>query len=246
MNGCSAVLTVDYNLLGLRPGERLLDVGCGQGRHTIEALRRGARVWSVDLDRAAIAETVTDAGAWGPGVQPTGGGGAPLALLGDATRLPFADGAFDRVICAETLEHIPADRLAIAELTRVLRPGGRLAITVPRFFPERICWALSREYRETPGGHVRIYRATDLAGRVRQAGLHPLGRHHEHALHSPYWWLRCAIGPPEEQRLSRWYERLLEWDMLHQPTPLGRVERWLNPLLGKSVALYFERPAEPA
>ncbi len=71
-----------------------------------------------------------------------------------------------------------------------------------------------------------------------------MDRHHEHALHSPCWWVRCIFGAPENGwRIPRWYERALVWDIEHHPTPLGRVERVLNPLLGKSVVLYFDKPA---
>ena len=69
---------------------------------------------------------------------------------GDALSLPFADGEFDRVVAAEILEHVPADIQALAELVRVLRPGGTIALTVPRWLPEVICWKLSDEYHDTP------------------------------------------------------------------------------------------------
>lgn len=197
----------------------------------------------MDLDRDAVRTTQQtlhamhlDAGGEGPSY---------LATTGDVTRLPLAGESIDRVICSETLEHVPLDSAAIAELVRVLRPGGRLAVSVPRRLPERVCWALSREYHEVAGGHVRIYRASELVRRFARAGLRMAGRHHAHALHSPYWWLRCALGDPEQARLSRWYQRMLEWDIMHAPTPLGRIERALDPLLGKSVVLYFDKPRAP-
>ena len=89
-------------------------------------------------------------------------------------RLPFADGTFDRVIASEVLEHIPDDAAAMAELARVLRPGGTMAVTVPRCGPEVVNWVLSDEYHDVPGGHVRIYRRSDaprpaLGGRPRAA-----------------------------------------------------------------------------
>ena len=92
-------------------------------------------------------------------------------MRADARRLPFDDGEFDVVIAAEVLEHIHEDSAAIAELRRVLRPGGLIAVTVPRWWPERVCWALSREYHDVPGGHVRIYRRGQLADRLRRSGL---------------------------------------------------------------------------
>ena len=92
-------------------------------------------------------------------------------MVGDAYRLPFPDGAFDVVVISEVLEHIPDDRDAIAELDRVLRPGGTLAVTVPRWWPERICWALSDAYHQVEGGHIRIYRRRQLLGRLRERSL---------------------------------------------------------------------------
>ncbi len=200
----------------------------------------------MDLDRDAVRTTQQtlhamhlDRGEGSPD------GASYLATTGDVTRLPLAGGSIDRVICSETLEHVPLDGAAIAELVRVLRPGGRLAVSVPRRLPERLCWALSREYHEVEGGHLRIYRASELVRRFARAGLRMAGRHHAHALHSPYWWLRCALGDPTQARLSRWYQRMLEWDIMNAPTPLGTIERALDPLLGKSVVLYFDKPRAP-
>src|SRR5262249_57115538 len=76
---------------------------------------------------------------------------------GDATAMPFPDGSFDVVIAAEVLEHIPADRAALREITRVLAHGGTLAVTVPAWLPERICWRPSDDYHNLPGGHTRIF-----------------------------------------------------------------------------------------
>ena len=71
-------------------------------------------------------------------------------VQGDALRLPFADGTFDRVIASEVLEHIPDDAPAMAELARVLRPGGTMAVTVPRCGPEVVNWALSTSTTTSP------------------------------------------------------------------------------------------------
>ena len=134
------MLTVDFGRLGLFPGERLLDLGCGAGRHAYEGLRRGGRVLALDADGqevagvAAMLDTLTAEGQ-------AGDGGRASAVCGDALGLPFPDASFDRVIAAEVLEHVGPDRSAMTELARVLRPGGILAVTVPRWLPERVNWA---------------------------------------------------------------------------------------------------------
>lgn len=235
------MLTVDYTRLGLREGERLLDLGCGAGRHTFEALRLGADVVALDqnLDDLRGVEEMVAAMAEAGEIKPPDG---PVTLAGDANVLPFADGHFDHVIAAEILEHIPDDRTVINEIARVTRPGGRVAVTVPRRWTEQICWLLSDDYHNVEGGHVRIYRGNRLVGALEAAGLRFAGSHHAHALHSPYWWLKCAVGVERETRATRAYHRLLVWDMMSRPWPTQTAERLLNPVLGKSLVLYFDKP----
>ncbi len=242
------MLTVDYDRLGLAPRDRLLDLGCGAGRHAFEALRHGARVVAFDYDEAELKDVAAIAGAmYQAGDIPAPGGSA--TTRGDATRLPFPDGSFDRIIAAEVLEHIPDDVAAICELARVLRPGGTMAITVPAWLAERVCWALSDEYHApfVEGGHVRIYKASDLRAKLRGAGLQPVGSHHAHGIHAPYWWLRCAVGPTnDEHPLVRGYHRVLVWD-IGGTQPWQRVtrlaDRVLTPVIGKSIVVYARKPA---
>jgi SAM-dependent methyltransferase len=238
------VLTVDYDRLGVRPGDRLLDLGCGAGRHAFEAARRGALVVALDMDGAELKEVAATFSAMADaGELPDGLSGA--GVNGDATRLPFATGSFDRVIASEVAEHVPDDAAAFAELARVLRPGGTLAVTVPSWLPERICWALSEEYHAplVEGGHVRIYTESQLRARLRQAGLRPGGAHKAHALHSPYWWLRCAVGPARaDHPLVQAYHRLLVWDIVERPLATRLAERALSPVIGKSLVVYARKP----
>jgi len=236
------MLTVDYTRLGVRPGERVLDIGCGAGRHSLEAVRRGAHTVALDLSRDDLQRARQGVAGYGHVDVPAPG--TFLAVRGDARHIPFPDGSFDRVIASEVMEHIPDDEVALAELVRVLRPGGVLAVTVPRWLPERVCWALSREYHDVPGGHVRIYRGHELRATMRRAGLRPSAQHHAHALHSPYWWLRCAYGPHRDDPLPvRLYHRLLVWDLFHRPALTRGLERVLDPVLGKSLVLYARKPA---
>lgn len=244
------MLTVDFRRLGLRPGERVLDVGCGGGRHAAEARRLGAHAVALDLsdidvkDAAGMLDAVTV--DWAAAREVSGS-----ATVGDASWLPFADNSFDRVIAAEVLEHLPVDRPAFAECARVLRPGGTLAVTVPRWFPELICWALSDDLPDLEGGHARIYRRSHLKNRLIEVGLVPRDRHHAHALHSPYWWMRCAAGSIENDGFEateqegfavRAYRRFLEWHIMQNPPAITALERVLNPVLGKSLVIYAEKP----
>jgi ubiquinone/menaquinone biosynthesis C-methylase UbiE len=187
------MLTVDYDRLGIGPGTSVIDVGCGAGRHSFEAYRRGADVIAFDQNAAELAEVDTMLQAMGQAGEAPASAKAQV-VVGDARALPYPDGTFDSVIASEILEHIPDDESVIAELIRVLKPGGSLAVTVPRWLPERICWLLSDEYHANDGGHIRIYRAAQLRAKVERRGMRFTHSRHEHALHSPYWWLKCAVG----------------------------------------------------
>ncbi|HUB70310.1 MAG TPA: class I SAM-dependent methyltransferase [Acidimicrobiales bacterium] len=241
------MLTVRYNLLGLRAGERVLDFGCGGGRHSFEAMRLGATVTALDANPKELEE----AAAWVRAMltedkQTADAGGQGHVVAGDGLALPFPDGCFDRVIAAEVLEHIAEDSVALSELARVLRPRGVIAVTVPRWYPEVVNWALSREYHNVPGGHLRIYRRSVLARRLRDAGLQPFRYHHAHALHTPYWWLRCGVGISRDNLVPvRAYHSFLVWHITAKPAAVRFLEAILNPVLGKSLVVYARKVATP-
>ena len=242
------MLTADYEKLGLRPDELVLDLGCGFGRHAYEALRRDAHVVACDLGLEELRQ-VLSIGAVMRADGEIADGVVLESVNGDATGLPFADGSFDRIIASEVMEHIVNDEGALAELARVLRPGGVLAVTIPARLPERICWALSSDYHAPAqvGGHVRIYGRHELRDKMAAAGLEGLGSHRAHALHSPYWWLRCAVGPNRpiaDSRMVSLYHRLLTWDIVKAPRTTRIAERILTPVLGKSLVVYARKPAD--
>ncbi len=240
------MLTVDFDRLGLRPGDRTLDLGCGAGRHAFEMYRRGADVIAFDQDADELAQVRDLFAAMREAGEVPLGAEADVKE-GDALELPFADGEFDRVVAAEILEHVPADLQALAELVRVTRPGGTVALTVPRWLPEVICWKLSRQYHDIPGGHIRIYTAEELLAKARGAGLEHLDTHYAHGLHAPYWWLKCAVGVDNDDNPAvKAYHRLLVWDIMKKPRTTRYAERLLDPVIGKSMVMYFRKPLRDA
>lgn len=240
------MLTVDFDRLDVRAGHRYLDIGAGLGRHSYEAARRGAHVVAVDYDPDALPEMAGMLGAMAEvGESPEGTGA--IVMRGNALTLPFPDASFDRVIVSEVLEHIADDAGVLAEIRRVLRPDGRMAATVPAWLPEKICWWLSAEYHAplVEGGHLRIYTEPMLNERIGAAGLRPDGTARTHALHSPYWWLRCLAGPTNDtNKVVEAYHKLLVWDMVKAPWITRTAESLLARPLGKSLVAYAGLPAE--
>ncbi|MDO8839790.1 MAG: methyltransferase domain-containing protein [Parvibaculum sp.] len=235
--------TIDLNVLGLRDGQRALDLGCGAGRH-VHAMYYHAEchVVGIDLGFEDVKRTRDGFGTC-PDMDPETRRAFSLSV-GNALSLPFPDASFDKIVCSEVLEHIPDYKQAVAEIDRILKPGGTLAISVPRFFPEWVCWKLSDDYHNEPGGHVRIFQESELKDAVEKRGLSFFHRHFAHGLHSPYWWLKCAVGVKREDvRLVNLYKRFLEWDILEGPWLTRTLEKLAGPLMGKSVVLYFTKGA---
>jgi len=230
--------TIDFDRFQLCAGDRLLDLGCGEGRHSITAYLKG-QVTVVGLD-LSLTDLGTATARFKEFEDPADDNRAVSFTCASGLRLPFRDNSFDKVICAEVLEHIPDYQSVLREIKRVLKPGGKFAASVPRFGPEWICWQLSDAYHEVAGGHVRIFRRRVLQQAIEANDMVCYERHWAHGLHSPYWWLRClfwsrgeAIWPVQA------YHRLLVWDLMKQPK-LTRLLEWLmNPLWGKSNVLYF-------
>jgi len=233
--------TIDYTIFKLARGDCVLDLGCGEGRHTISSYAEGKDVHSVGVDLSLkdvqTARTRFDDFA---AIHDTC---KQLSFaVGSALKLPFADHTFDKIVCSEVLEHIPDYKAAITEIERVLKPGGQLAISVPRYVPEKICWWLSDEYHANEGGHLRIFTASALRHDVELFGLRYTGGHWAHALHAPFWWLKCVFWKTQDSNaLLKLYHKFLVWDLLERPWITRTLERALNPVCGKSVVMYFNK-----
>lgn len=233
--------TIDIDRLNLSPGDWVLDVGCGEGRHMHTSYWNNfVNVVGVDLDREALVETrkgfekfeEDERRHWS-------------VHRADALNLPFPENTFDTLICSEVLEHLPDYEGAIDEIDRVLKPEGTLAVSVPRYGPEKVCWILSDEYHQVEGGHVRIFDQNKLKESLEEADFDCRETHYAHALHSPFWWLQCFFWDSRDSSsLVSAYNRFLEWILLEDPPIMNRLESLLDPIMGKSYVLYFKGEAK--
>lgn len=231
------MLTIDYNLLGIKDGERVLDVGCGTGRHSWEACRQSrCLVYALDID----AEELVRAKGMFRAMDEQGESRGQWSLLQASTMsLPFKEASFDKIICSEVLEHVPDDWHTIREMARVLKDEGILAISVPNYLPEAICWRISSRYHNRAGGHVRIYKPGQLLAPLRETNLHVYATRRKHALHSVYWICRCLFGVDNEKALiPSLYHKFLVWDIKTNSKPVRWLEGFLNRFFPKSMVVY--------
>lgn len=166
-------VVLDY--LDIEEGETVLDCGAGLGwiTHVIARLH-DCRLAATDYD---VARLRTARQENPPEVS---------IAASDIYHLPYRDGYFDKVVLSEVLEHVPDDAAALAEVARVVKPGGLVAITVPNrdypFLWDPVNWTRERLHLEPIregffGGlwtnHLRLYARDGLVELVRKSGLLP-------------------------------------------------------------------------
>jgi SAM-dependent methyltransferase len=134
--------------LGLAPGARILDAGCGSGRNMVDLARHGA-VTGVELSETSA--------------ELARGRHVGEVVEGSVMAMPFADGSFDLAVCLDVIEHLQDDRGALRELRRVVAPGGVLLVTVPAY---QWLWSGHDEVNH----HHRRYSRATLQQAAREAG----------------------------------------------------------------------------
>ena len=233
------MLTFNLKKYDLKNDGVLLDVGCGEGRHIFGVMQDYPlmKCIGIDMDHESIKiaeegydyfKSISHAGA--------------EFLKGSAYNIPFPDNFFDLVICSEVLEHLHEYNDAVKEMHRVLKPGGKLYASVPASWPEKICWNLSKDYQNQPGGHLRIFNQKKLVSEIQEEGFIFLSSERFHAIHSPYWWLRCFFWNSQDSNfIVKLYKKILERHILKKPLLIDMIDKLLNPILGKSFSMYFEK-----
>ncbi|MFL2734006.1 MAG: class I SAM-dependent methyltransferase [Gammaproteobacteria bacterium] len=231
--------TININYINPKKGAKLLDLGCGEGRHCFGAyMHSDLDVFGFDMSKEDVQKALNNFEEFNENSP------SKSCSFGvtDARKLPFSDNSFDYVICSEVLEHIIEFEEVISEINRILKPGGTFAASVPKFFPEWICWKLSKAYQEMPGGHVRIFKYKDFKKSILDRGFSFKKRHWNHALHSPYWWLQCLLWDTKEKSyIIKKYHDFLVWDMMKKPFLTKMLEFILQPIIAKSVVAYFKK-----
>jgi len=233
--------SIDPRLLDISPTDRVIDLGCGTGRHVLELSKQPAQLLGADISRhdLRIGRFLVEIMRRRNEVQ------ARVHWLQTAgERLPFVDGAFDRVICTETLEHVGDDAVLARELVRVLKPGGILAVSVPDEYSEKVFWKLSQNYRTHAGGHVRIYDRRRIVRLLREAGLRPYAVRYRHSLETLYWLSHIAFWSDwgKQGPITGMFRRVLDSPRTRASRIVSALDDVGNRILPKSIVVYSRKP----
>ena len=162
------MLTFNFKKYNLNHNGSMLDVGCGEGRHIFGVMQEYPMMKCVGLDMDDDSLKKAEEGySYFESISEVGA----EFIKGSAYSLPFPDNTFDLIVCSEVLEHLHEYNDAVIEINRVLKPGGKFFASVPAFWPEKICWYLSKEYQNQPGGHLRIFDQKKLIHEIESRGL---------------------------------------------------------------------------
>ena len=233
------MLTFNFKKYNLNHNGSMLDVGCGEGRHIFGVMQEYPMMKCVGLDMDDDSLKKAEKGySYFESISEVGA----EFIKGSAYSLPFPDNTFDLIVCSEVLEHLHEYNDAVIEINRVLKPGGKFFASVPAFWPEKICWYLSKEYQNQPGGHLRIFDQKKLIHEIESRGFLFLSSEKFHSIHSPYWWLRCFFWKSQEKNLLvKVYKKILERHILKKPRIIDNIDKLMNPIMGKSFSMYFKK-----
>ena len=233
------MLTFNFKKYNLNHNGSMLDVGCGEGRHIFGVMQEYPMMKCVGLDMDDDSLKKAEEGySYFESISEVGA----EFIKGSAYSLPFPDNTFDLIVCSEVLEHLHEYIDAVIEINRVLKPGGKFFASVPAFWPEKICWYLSKEYQNQPGGHLRIFDQKKLIHEIEDRGFKFLSSEKFHSIHSPYWWLRCFFWKSQEKNLLvKVYKKILERHILKKPRIIDNIDKLMNPIMGKSFSMYFKK-----
>jgi SAM-dependent methyltransferase len=216
---------IDVARFGLPPAPaRILDVGAAAGGNSVALRDAGYDVTAIEIQPGLAAE------ASARGVR---------ICVGDGTRLPVHDAAFDGALVVEVFEHVPDPDLLVDELARVVRADGRVCVALPTAYTERVFRRLHPRYAQN-AGHVRSYERADVARLLERKGFAIAEVRTDNLIPAISWFFHALLRSDSDDTGAilqhQWVDRVLRvvvggWRRIPL---LRRTYHWLDGRVGKS------------
>lgn len=189
---------IDVGRFGLPPAPaRILDVGAAAGGNSVALADAGFDVTAIEIE---------------PDLAVAASGRGVAVCVGDGTRLPLQDGAFDGAVVVEVFEHVPDPALLVAELARVVRSRGRVCVALPTAYTERVFRRLHPRYASN-AGHVRSYERAEVAGLLDRSGFDLAEVRTENLVPAISWLFHALLRSDSDQTGAilqhQWVDRVL-------------------------------------
>jgi len=170
---------VRFLSLGLAPGSRVLDLGCGRGVVLGALADRGLEVHGVEMSHEAAR-----------GADPR----AKIRIAQDLAEAGYPSSHFDQVLIWHVLEHLERPRETLEEVSRILRPGGRLVVAVPNLASRQARWSGPAWFHLDLPRHLHHFPLTALRRLLDETGFEPVSDHHFSLRQNPFGWIQSALN----------------------------------------------------
>ncbi|MEH6590846.1 MAG: methyltransferase domain-containing protein [Halioglobus sp.] len=212
------------------PGMRVVDVGCGVGQYSNFCARLGAQVTAVDIQADKLASLSAN--------LPESVTGSITGIVSNCDPIPLPDDCADLIICTEVLEHVPSPEDLCREMLRIVKPGGKLVISVPDDRSEQLIKEVAAPAYFQEPNHIRIFSRESFTRLILESGLEIERTEATGAFWSMFFLFKWATTQPGESLIEdvqpltqAWAET---WHALLKLPNSDSIVRAMNDALPKS------------
>lgn len=229
---------IRIKLLGVKKGDKVLDLGCSHGEQAFMFARQGLKVTGIDASKSLVAKLNRQANKEGIDCE---------GFIGNIEKLPFKKNSFDAIVATEVLEHIHRPETAVRECFRVLKRNGRICVSVPTQFSEKVFSLLHKNWVKN-SGHINVFSTKEILSILTSAGFKVLKQERQNFEWFVFWLIHSLLktdfddtgSPKGYKRVSDGYFKI--WNYLFRLRIGRRLMQIGNTFFPKSIYIYLTKP----